>query len=887
MLRTTFWLLALAALTLPAAAHAQTGKIAGRVVDTSGEPLVGVNVQIDGTQQGNVTDLDGYYTILNVRPGTYAVRASYVGFAGQTVEGVRVQIDKTAEVDFRLAEEAFEGEEVVVTAERPLVQRDLTSTSASVSREQLQSLPVQSFQDVVNLQAGVSEGHFRGGRIGEVAYLVDGIPVNDVFDGSAAYQVENDAIQEIEIISGTFNAEYGQAQSGVVSIVTRDGGSTFEGSLNAYAGGYATGESDLFEGANGLGAYEAQGTLSGPIWGERLTFFASGRLVRNDGWLYGRRVVLPVFTGLTDVTTIQVDGRNVRVPVNPDGSPALGDSALASMSWSEQATGQLKLTLRPWSGGRLTASGLVQRDEGQNYDHLFRYNPGGRPTVHGASESVTAAFNQVIGTQTVLDVRAAAFRNTVSEYLYENPLDERYPYDQALAVLGGNFAFFRGGASMRWFERSTDTYLARVDVSSQLTRLHLVKAGVEVKQHRLTLDEFGILRNSSTGFEPQLPQPGTPDRVRYDESPVEFAAYVQDKMEFDYLVVNAGLRLDAFNANSTIPADFEYPTGGETRETTTKWQVSPRVGVAFPLSESGSVHVAYGHFFQMPSFSYLFTNPDYRYNPEVGLGRAFGFADLEPEQTVAYELGLQQAFGQTIGVDLTVYYKDVRNLLGTRLETLGPDQNFALERYGRFVNTDYGNVKGLIVAFEKRASRAGGASVNLDYTFQIARGNASDPRDLLADEASGNEPEKQLAPLDWDRRHQLNARLAVGSPAAGAGLLSLIGRVASGLPYTPARAGQRLGVRNSARKPPLATADLFYTRQLRVAGLTPGLFVRVYNLFDARIVRDVYAETGRTSPNLRDYTGEPAGLNTLDEFITRPDFYAPPRQVQIGASLSF
>jgi hypothetical protein len=875
------------ALVLPLAAHAQTGKVAGRIVDQTGEPLVGATVIVDGTQQGAVADLDGYYTILNVRPGTYAVRASYVGFASQTVEGVRVQIDQTTEVDFRLAEETFAGEEVVVTAERPLVERDLTSTSASVSREQLEALPVQSVQDVVNLQAGVTDEHFRGGRLGEVAYLVDGVPVNDVFDGSFAYQVENNAIQEIQIISGTFNAEYGQAQSGVVSIVTRDGGQTFEGSLNGYAGGYATSETDLFEGANGLGIYEVQGTLSGPVWGDQLTFFASGRTVRNDGWLYGRRVVQPVYFGPNEIATLDVDGRQVRVPLGADGEPALGDSSLASMSWSEQHTGQLKLTYRPWTGGRLALTGLVQRDQGQNYDHLFRYNPDGRPTVRGASESLTAAFNQVVGTRTVLDVRAAAFTNDVSEYLYEDPLDERYPLDEALRVLGGNFSFFRGGASMRWFERATETYLARVDLSSQMTRRHLIKTGVEVKQHRLRLDEFGILRNSSTGFEPRLPEPGTPDRVRYDERPVELAAYVQDKMEFDYLIVNAGLRLDVFNASSAVPADFAYPTGGETRETTAKWQVSPRLGVAFPLSETGNVHVAYGHFFQMPPFSFLFTNPDYRYNPEVGLGRAFGYADLEPEQTVAYELGLQQAFGQQVALDLTLYYKDVRNLLGTRIETLGPDQNFALERYGRFVNVDYGNVRGLIASFERRAGRAGGATVNLDYTFQVARGNASDPRDVLADEASGAEPEKQLAPLDWDRRHQLNARVSVGTPVSGAGLFSVVGQVGSGLPYTPARAGQRLGVRNSARMPALATFDLFYSRGVQAWGLAPSLFVRIYNLLDTQTVRTVYAETGRTTPNLRDFTGEPAGLNTLDEFITRPDFYAPPRQIQIGATLQF
>ena len=217
-------LLLLACLLLAAPAWAQTGKITGRVLDATGEGVPGASVQIVGTAQGAAADADGLYTILGVRPGTVSLRASAIGYAAQTVEGVRVFIDKTTEQTLRLTEEGVSADEVVITAERPLVQRDLTSSSVSVSSEQIRSLPVQSFQDIVNLQAGVVEGHFRGGRTGEVSYLVDGIPVNDVFDQSFAFQVENTAIQEVEIISGTFNAEYGQAQSGVVNIVTKDGG---------------------------------------------------------------------------------------------------------------------------------------------------------------------------------------------------------------------------------------------------------------------------------------------------------------------------------------------------------------------------------------------------------------------------------------------------------------------------------------------------------------------------------------------------------------------------------------------------------------------------------------------------------------------------------------
>lgn len=883
------------ALVLAPTAFAQTGKITGRVIDReTGDPLPGASVIIDGTSQGAAADMDGGYTILNVRPGTYAIRASLIGFAAQTVEGVRVLIDKTTEQDFVLGEEVFEGEEVVVVAERALVQRDLTSSSVSVSSEELASLPVQSFSDVVNLQAGVVDGHFRGGRTGEVAYLVDGVPVNDVFDQSFAFQVENNAIQEIEIISGTFNAEYGQAQSGVVNIVTRDGGSSFEGSVSGYVGDYLTSETTLFERDRTFsptGSYEAQGALSGPILGDRLTFFGSGRFVRNDGYLWGRRVVEPIYTPTDQRQEVQVQ--------NPDGTmrsvfvPALGDSSLVSMNWSQQATAQLKLTARITPVTTLRVNGLLQKDEGQNYDHLFRFNPGGIPTVYGSSQSVIATLNQVFGSKSFADLKLAYFANAVDEYVYEDPLDARYPSDAALRELRPSFSYFLGGARMTQFRRETTTAVARLDFTSQIAARHLMKLGVEGKRHTLTLDDFEVKNNAGTGFEPGIPPAGTPDHVAYEQEPFELSAYVQDKMEFDYLVLNVGVRLDYFDARAEVPSDFTRPRTSERRQADTKWQVSPRLGLAFPLSERGIVHVAYGHFFQMPPFSFLYTNPDYIYDPEQGLGRPFGYADLEPEQTVAYEIGLQQAFTDALGLDVTLYYKTIRNLLGTRLETIaaGAGEDFQLSRYGRFVNRDYGQVKGLIVSFEKRGTTPGSPTLNVDYTFQIARGNASDPRDALLAEQGGNEPTKQLVPLDWDRRHQLNLTTTLGDASKGLGLVSLIGRLGSGLPYTPSASDERTGLENSARRPASATFDLFASRTIGLGGLfgdaRPGLFLRVYNLLDTQNVTNVYTDTGRPEPNLRFYSGQPLGLNTKTDFLRRPDFYAAPRQVTLGASLTF
>ena len=352
-------------LCVAGAASAQTGKVSGRVTDAdSGEGVIGASVLVVGTERGASTDVDGYYSVIGVRPGTYAVRVSAIGYGTVVTENVRVQINRTTDLDAALASETTQTEEVIVRAERPIVQRDLTSSSASISSDELEALPVQSFSDVVNLQAGVVEGHFRGGRTGEVAYLVDGVPVNDVYDQSFAFQVENEAIQEIEVISGTFNAEYGQAQSGVVNIVTKDGADRYAVSASGYLGGYATGSSDLFERPSTLSAtdnVEANGSLSGPVpgLGSRLTFFASGRLVRNDGYLYGRRVVQPIYAPTNDRVPVEVDGRTVFVP-------ALGDSTLAPLNWGEQATAQLKLTGQVL-GGRLTLNGLLQRDQGQNY----------------------------------------------------------------------------------------------------------------------------------------------------------------------------------------------------------------------------------------------------------------------------------------------------------------------------------------------------------------------------------------------------------------------------------------------------------------------------------------------------------------------------------------
>src|SRR5574338_960028 len=200
-------------------ALSQSGKIAGKVTDAgTGEVLPFVNVMIEGTTLGAASDLDGNYFIINVAPGTYSVKASAIGYNSITVQGIKVASGFTATQDFNLQSAALElGGEVVVVAVKPFIRKDVTATTSVVGEDMISQLPVTEISDILQLQAGVvSSGgdlHVRGGRSGQIAYQVDGVPLTDAYDGSSVINVNANAVQELQLISGAFNAEYGQSMS--------------------------------------------------------------------------------------------------------------------------------------------------------------------------------------------------------------------------------------------------------------------------------------------------------------------------------------------------------------------------------------------------------------------------------------------------------------------------------------------------------------------------------------------------------------------------------------------------------------------------------------------------------------------------------------------------
>jgi outer membrane receptor protein involved in Fe transport len=203
---------------------AQSGKISGRVLDAATkEPLVGVNVVIQGTTIGNATDSDGYYNILNVTAGTYTLRASLIGFTPVVVENVRVNINLTTIQDFQLREESFVGDELIVTAERPIIQQDVSSSQVNVNAEEIKKLPITNVAEVVGLQAGTRGLSIRGAGSDQISFVVNGATLRDARDNSPFTGISLTAVDNIQVQTGGFSAEYGNVRSGIVNVTTKEG----------------------------------------------------------------------------------------------------------------------------------------------------------------------------------------------------------------------------------------------------------------------------------------------------------------------------------------------------------------------------------------------------------------------------------------------------------------------------------------------------------------------------------------------------------------------------------------------------------------------------------------------------------------------------------------
>ncbi len=928
-----------------------TGKIAGRVFDkNSGEPLIGTNIVIEGMPLGAQVDFEGDYFILNVPPGNYTVTALYVGYNTQQVQKVMVKADLTSIVDFELGEAIMEGETIVVVAERAMIQKDATATAAVISADEIEASPIESFSDIAQTKAGINAGpdgtlHFRGGRGHEVAYMVDGVTVTDAFDGGNSVDVSTNAIEELSIITGAFSAEYGQAMSGIVNIVTKEGGSKYKGKVSFQSGDVLTNHSDIFldeiTNYDFLNTHETEFNLSGPfpVFGEKIKFNFSARYLDDAGYIYGERIHEP-----TDIADSVRTGDGEFVLLNP----------FRKFNFH----GKFKFDISPQMDFYLST--IYENRKSQSYSHQASKVPNGFPWRYSTGYHIIGKLNHNFSSNAFYTLAVSYVKDKYERYLDEDINSEKYVSGQ-YRVAGAGQQFYTGGTdNYRLFE-DQETLNGKFDLTAQLWKSHEIKTGIELKKHslfrhsyNLDVDKRAEVYTDSNGNgqwddgEPfnDIDRDGNWDDARDDNNdgipgntieltgytndkwtrnPLEISAYLQDKIELKDMVLNLGVRVDYFEPDGRVLADptdpditnpvkneniwKDYGSDGNPNtndqdgtennglldpgehvitldERRTYWykdvdptiQFSPRVSLAFPISAQGKLFFSYGHFLQLPPYNYLYRQFENRIKPGL-MQTDMGNSALKPEKAISYEIGVEQQFMEDVALYLKIYQKDMRNTLGMDIVMLPNTDAYAI-----FVNRDYGRVRGVNMTLSKRFSNFFSASV--DYTFQIAEGNESNPTDTRQNFRMAREDLKKIVPLDWDQTHTLRINTSVGVPNDW--YLSILGRIETGYPYTPMGANELIQIaeKNSGNKIPIIKFDLRARKTFPIQfgdnEYYLSIYTKIYNLFDRLNEDYVWDATGRATYGLGMY-----GAVFDPEWQRRPHWFHKPREVFVGVEFEF
>ena len=717
------------------------GILTGTVVEKgSSAPMVGVNVILTGTKMGAATDLSGNFIIRNIPAGIYTVKIMMMGYQRQIFKDVRIIADFKTTLSIELIEEAVRGEEVVVTAERPLIQPDVTSSIHFVSKSKIDQLPVTSFEEIMELQPGVSSGgHIRGGRATEVLYLIDGIPIQQSMEGGAAGGLPRGALEEISLQTGGFNAEYGNAMSGILNITTPTGSDFHQLWLRAVDDRVGYEESNKWS--------QLELFLSGPVYKDLITYFASSDLTLSDTrWWQDMR---PVFDS----------------PINQNFN----------------FISKLNFSFTP--NIRLIVQGLFSRSDEHPYEYRWRYNLQGLPPVKKQSHRLSAIFTQMLSPKTFYTISLSRFcvKNRLGQGDSENiDADQIFQYDLPW------FYFITSGSRLWWQDANEINYYTKFNFTSQIFDVCELKFGGEGQFYDLSNDIVKYEPKKTFWGRPILDEPPYNFSSSYQYSPWQGAAYLQAKVDNKIFVTNFGVRYDIFDPGAQRPVIEWIPISGEDYESqikdfvpaSKKTQISPRLGISFPIRENNFFYFSFGHFFQIPLFDYLYTGLGSE-QLKKGVKLLYGNPDLKPEHTKAYEFSYQHILSTDVIASLTYFKKEIFGLIDTKT-FLASDSKTEDDGFAQFVNLPAANSSGIEISLEKRYSHF--FSGKLNYTYMQAKGYSGNAEQGMNYFMWGFEVPNKEYYLSWDQRHTINAELFIGDPKKYG--INIIWRYHSPRPYT-------------------------------------------------------------------------------------------------------
>ena len=992
---------------------ATTGRLAIRVRDNGGKPLEFVNIVVmKGNQRitGGQTDAKGSKILINIPPGMYTVKVSLLGYDSITYNDVRIQVDQTASLSPVMKKAGVKIATVTVTAQQDKVGKDRTSTERQIEMDRMGDVSVGDVAGIVALQAGVSniggELHIRGGRANEINFTVDGMSVSDPVDGGSALQVDTDAISDMKVMTGGFPAEYGNAQSGVINIVTKDGDPFYSGKIEYNTDHLIT---------SGRNSDVVKFAFGGPIWPlgtedlrERLTFYINGGGEWQDGRLKDYYVADPM-------SDYMFNNRQLLEYEYPLNDPYADRNSILGIDTGNRNYNAYNVNLKTKyvlnATQRITLAARGDRSLDYPFSWDSRYALDNYAVSETEQRQYIATYDHVFNSSMNLKVKGSYYQKDSNtgprgidrgNYLYmyqgldpENP-GEDYVDNVLLGNQGWNSVdhnsdgvyspdyngdgisdadyldssfwtyriasvedprvitgFAPPGSIYQFFQNDlTSSVNARADFEWQVNDTHLAKTGLEVIKHSIKKDQLQNFLNiyedrfqaslkrkwddmanfvpvfDSLGNVTNVPdelysiyatdegalipiynpedyfkaaQEASGKRDGYQADPWQVAYYIQDKMEWEGMIVNAGLRFDLWylgNKYKVLQDDASYREVEFDKDERWQLMLSPRLGVSHPITDRDVLRFAYNYQNQLPQMQYIFTSKTPADANVSDQTITVGNTELEPQITVTYEVGLSHQLSDDYVVDMTAYYKNLYNYVSTMKVTKpGEEQIF----WYQFISEDYGSARGIDIQLEKLMSNFNNWSVA--YSLAWAQGNNSST--VIQDEATN----LREFPLDWDVRHNLSLnytfRIGRGEeffvPFTDYILplddlsANINWSFASGAPYTPqSMEGNSLLDTNSARKKFTHQANLRLTKGITLSQkMNIRLFMDVENLFGTRNVYTVYPKTGSELYNGVDISDSNTGYTypevqyVYDKYIQNPGFWSNYRGITFGVSFNF
>ena len=836
-------------LLVPAEVRAQAeGAIAGRVSQVGTDRgLAQAQILVDERVRA-IADTGGVYRVRGIRSGWHSVAARLIGYRSVVRDSVFVRAGATVTLDFTLATNPLELAPLVVTAPvDPVLDPLATSTEQKISAADLRELPVSSLEEAVALSAGTVGQSYRGGRLGEEAFILDGLGVKNQLDasnGGLGLRIPPDVLSEASLVTNGFSARYGQAISGLINVVTKEPGNEWEGRVG----------------------YETDRPLGGS-WDlglDRIIAQASGPVVGRIG----------VVAAVDVAGRLDADPVNAPAPTDPRDPRSESPTMLPHNS-GEQWSGLGKITLPVTDRVTLRLMGLHSEDQSLLYDPAYKYDVDLAPAQWLRGNLLTGHAQYASGPGTrkplIMDVRVGRFTR---EFI-RGTLDGEVDY--AFGALTGDRFHFIGEDAARAQEPTLDPIPGlRTPLPSMATpygvpaffvgtgsrgslgwshfgetrgqvdgtfgageRVDLYFGGELVKQQVHTFQR-------ALGYLPVGLGDSVPPTAISNFSPTSAAGYLEAQVRITDLAFTWGLRYDQFNAGSELAAESR----GSRRK------LSPRFAVSTVL-RSATFVASYGRFAQAPDYQFLV---DAAFDDTTRTGRfRRGNPNIGYEDAVQYEFSLRVRPTPITSLRLGAYVKRLDGLVASVPLGLDPDSTI-------FGNADAGSVKGLEVLFER--DLRGGFGARVAYTLQRATATATDAfllnRIITVDPVTGDtiRPARAEFPLDYDRRHALTVILrgrvadsagprVFGGPALGGLEAAVIGRLVTGLPYSRSNvAGDSLiGLPNSGRLPANYSLDLLVRRPLRLGGVRGGVYFDMRNVLNRRNVVAVRRDTGLPGPD--------------------------------------